>query len=122
MYHVHVIKGCECPDAPKAPDGHCIHWWSASLTALAHLALAARAYVPMPARGLAPAVSLDDTTSRLPRLATPQPDDRDWAQTSHRERGRDADTPGAAFWERTPVHQMVWAMAVRAWEHWLEAH
>lgn len=129
-YTVHSRGGCDCVDGvrrreqmPAAAPGvrGCKHWYAAVLTALAHLNLALKGYVPEAVEVWYPAVALDEEHYGTPVRATEQADGRWWAAFYTGEGGFATDASDLELWERTPEHVTAWTDAVRSWERWLSA-
>ena len=129
VYRVHSRGGCECVDAvrrheqmPDAAPGvrGCKHWYAAVCTALAHLNLAIKGYVPEVDTPVYPAVALDEAFYGTPVRATENADGSWWAAFYNGTGGFYTDSLSLELWERTPEHVTAWTNAVRAWERWLQ--
>lgn len=129
VYHVHARGGCDCPDgarrliemADAAPGQRgCKHWYAAVLTAMAHVNLAIKGYVPEAEQVWYPAVALDEEHYGWPGWAEEQADGSWWFEFHNHSGGYYTDVLSLELWERTPVHLQVWGETVRSWERWLQ--
>ena len=128
-YTVHSRGGCDCVDGvrrreqmPDAAPGvrGCKHWYAACLTAMAHLNLALKGYVPEAVTPVYPAVALDEEHYGMPVRASENADGSWWAAFYNGEGGFYTDSLRLELWELTPEHVTAWANAVRSWERWLQ--
>jgi hypothetical protein len=129
VYHVHSRGGCDCPDAirrreanQKASPGAvaCKHYFAAVLTALAHLNLAVKGYVPEADCPVYPAVALDEEHYGLPVRASECSNGSWYAEFYNGKDGYFTESAALELWERTPEHITAWNEAVRSWERWLQ--
>lgn len=133
VYRVHSRGGCDCVDGvrrreamPDAAPGvrGCKHWYAAVLTALAHLNLALKGYVPEVETVWLPAVSLEEQWYGFSGYATDLGPEGWWftfAGESAWGGGFYTDVTSLELWNREPVHHIAWRETVRAWERWLSA-
>lgn len=128
VYHVHSRGGCDCYDAqrrreqmPEEPLGvrACKHWYAAALTAMAHLNLALKGYVPAVIEVWYPAVALGESGCTWSGTATETLDDGWWFEFGDGSGGFSCSVLDLELWNRTPCHVIQWTGEVSRWERWL---
>jgi hypothetical protein len=120
--------GCDCYDArrreeqmPEARPGvrGCKHYLAAILTAMAHVNLALKQYVPEAVEVSYPAVSLDEAAYGVGGWAFPQTDGSYWFEPREGRPGWYTEAAMLELWDKRPCHVTDWYGQVSQWERWL---
>lgn len=128
VYHVHSRGGCDCPDGqrrleqmPDAAPGQrgCKHWFAAVMTAMAHVNLSLKGYVPEVPEVWYPAVAMDEEWFGHSGSATETEPGLWWFTFADWHGGFYTDTTALELYDRTPLHVTDWQGQVQRWERWL---
>jgi hypothetical protein len=129
VYHVHARGGCDCYDAmrrleqmPDAAPGAraCKHWYAVVLTAMAHLNLQVKGYVPAVPEVWYPAVYQGESGCTWSGRAT-ETLDSGWffAFGDGGTEGLYVSERDLELWDRRPEHVIQWYGEVTRYERWL---
>jgi hypothetical protein len=128
-YHVHSRGGCDCPDGVRRVEAMpdvapgvrgCKHWYAAVLTAMAHLNLQVKGYVPEADVVVYPAVATGESGCTWSGYALETPDSGWWFDFGDGSGGFYCSVLDLELWDRTPCHVIAWHGQVARWERWLQ--